>query len=73
MDIRNKLLAASVALTSGAAFATEVPDADKVKPLDIIANVDISGVTAMQDKVVLVMVGVAITGLVYHIFKRYAR
>ncbi|EIS4856433.1 hypothetical protein R7127_24230 [Vibrio sp. 1159] len=46
---------------------------EKVQPLDIVANIDLQGVSAMQDKIVLVMVGVCITGLVYHIFKRYAR
>ncbi|WJE02889.1 hypothetical protein QRT07_09900 [Vibrio parahaemolyticus] len=70
--LNQKLLAASVALTSGAVFASEEV-VDPIQPLDIMANIDISGVTAMQDKVILVMVGVCITGLVYHIFKRFAR
>ncbi|MFA0062455.1 hypothetical protein AB4370_22000 [Vibrio cyclitrophicus] len=70
--LNEKILAASVALTSGAAFASEEV-ITPLEPLDIMANINIEGVTALQDKVVLVMVGVVITGLAYTVFKRFAR
>ncbi len=70
--LNEKILAGSVALMSGAAFASEEPIVP-IEPLDIMANINIEGVTALQDKVILVMIGVVITGLAYTVFKKFAK
>ncbi len=44
-----------------------------IKPLDILLHVDLSGISSLEHKMVLVMTGIVITGLVYSIFRRYAK